>query len=97
LQGNGKISAGAKTSYVTTDKAANYFSIINNVIEPDFDKTNYVLYKGTINAAYISGNKDRKWFSVQLGDVLPVVNPVLLSVLVIFTWKRQSAFCINLS
>lgn len=67
LKADGKLSAGLKASYVTTDNAANYFSTVNNVTEADFDKTNHFLYKEGITAAYVNGSKDWKRLSMQLG------------------------------
>ncbi len=67
LSEKAKISGGIKSSYVSTDNAARYFNTINQVTEPDYDKTNHFLYKETINAAYVSSNRDWKFFSLQLG------------------------------
>lgn len=67
LQGDVKLAAGLKFSQVKTDNAAAYFATVNNVIVPDFDKTNHFLYTEGIKAAYINGNKDWKAFSVQAG------------------------------
>ncbi len=62
-----KISGGIKSSFVNTDNAAKYFNTFNQVTEPDYDKTNHFIYKETINAAYVSSNRDWKYFSLQLG------------------------------
>jgi hypothetical protein len=67
VSGGGKIAAGAKLSYVTTDNAANYYWTTNGRTEMDVDKTNRFLYKEGINAVYVNGNKDWKSFSLQLG------------------------------
>jgi outer membrane receptor protein involved in Fe transport len=62
-----KVAAGAKVSYVSTDNAANYFTVINNITETDYDKTNHFLYRETINAAYLNLNKDWSRLSLQAG------------------------------
>lgn len=62
-----KVSGGIKSSFVNTDNAAKYFNTFNQVTEPDYDKTNHFIYKETINAAYVSSNRDWKYFSLQLG------------------------------
>jgi len=67
LTANTKLGAVAKLSYVSTDNAANYFTIFNNVTKADYDKTNHFLYKETIKAAYLNLNKDWKQFSIQSG------------------------------
>ena len=67
LSGGGKISTGAKVSYVTTDNIADYFWTVNGRTEMDVDKTNHFKYKEGINAIYVNGNKDWKSFSFQLG------------------------------
>jgi hypothetical protein len=67
LAGGGKVSAGAKVSYVTTDNAANYSWTVDGRTEMDIDKTNHFLYNEGINAVYVNGNKDWKSFSLQLG------------------------------
>ncbi|PTR01062.1 outer membrane receptor protein involved in Fe transport [Mucilaginibacter yixingensis] len=63
----GKVEAGAKSSYVNTDNAANYFNVINTVTTPDYNKTNRFLYRENINAAYINYNQEFKRFSIQAG------------------------------
>lgn len=67
ISANTKLGAGAKVSYVNTDNAANYFTLINNTRNPDYDKTNHFLYKETINAGYLNLNKDWKHLSLQAG------------------------------
>jgi hypothetical protein len=62
-----KIDAGAKSSQTQTDNVADYFSTMNNVTKPDYDKTNHFIYKEAIHAAYINGSQDGKRWSIQLG------------------------------
>ena len=67
LKSKAVFAAGAKTSFVNTDNAANYFTVINNITAPDYNITNHFLYKETINAAYVNLNKDWSKFSMQAG------------------------------
>jgi hypothetical protein len=62
-----KIDAGAKSSQTKTDNVADYFSTVNNVTTPDYDKTNHFIYKEIIHAAYINGAQEGKRWSMQLG------------------------------
>ncbi len=67
LKKSAKIEAGIKTSYITTDNIAQYFTTINNSTNPDYDKSNHFIYKENINAAYLNFSKEIKRFSLQLG------------------------------
>lgn len=62
-----KIDAGAKSSQTETDNVADYFLTVNNVTEPDYDKTNHFIYKENIHAAYINSSHEGKRWSMQLG------------------------------
>lgn len=62
-----KMEAGVKSSYVTSDNNANYFNIINNTKNIDWDKTNHFIYKENINAAYINFSKTIKKWGLQAG------------------------------
>lgn len=62
-----KIDAGAKSSQIKTDNVADYFSTVNNVTKPDYDKTNHFIYKENIHAAYINSSHEGKRWSMQLG------------------------------
>jgi hypothetical protein len=62
-----KVDAGAKSSYTKTDNVADYFSTVNNLTKPDYDKTNHFIYKEAIHAAYINGSHEGKRWSMQLG------------------------------
>ena len=63
----GKLEAGAKSSYVSTDNAANYFNITNFGETVDYGKTNNFIYKENINALYVNFNRQIKKFNFQLG------------------------------
>lgn len=67
LKGKAKLEAGAKSSYVNTDNAANYFDLLNGVSTADYGKTNRFLYKENINAAYVNFNKNFGRFAIQTG------------------------------
>lgn len=67
FKGKAKLEAGAKSSYVNTDNAANYFNLINGQNTIDYNNTNRFLYKENINAAYINFNKSFGRFSLQIG------------------------------
>jgi len=67
LKNKGKFEAGVKSSYVSTDNAANYFDLISGVLVPDYSSTNRFLYKENINAAYANYNQSLGRISVQAG------------------------------
>jgi outer membrane receptor protein involved in Fe transport len=57
LKKGAKLELGAKSSYVQTDNAANYFIVAPTSESIDYDKTNHFNYKENINAAYVNYNK----------------------------------------
>lgn len=65
---NGKLEAGIKASFVKTDNDARYDSLINNLLVPDFGRTNHFVYEEQIQAAYVNLQKplNKKW-DMQLG------------------------------
>src|SRR5690606_23577658 len=67
LPGKAKIAAGLKTSYVSTDNAADYFIYENNIPSVDYDKTNRFKYDENINAAYLNFNKNFPRILIQTG------------------------------
>lgn len=67
LKGNAKVDAGVKSSYVTTDNAANYFDINNGLTTINYNLSNQFLYNENINAAYLNYSKSIKRFSLQSG------------------------------
>lgn len=62
-----KMDAGVKFSYVTSDNNANYFNVVNNNKNIDWDKSNHFIYKENINAAYINLSKTIKKWGLQAG------------------------------
>jgi hypothetical protein len=67
LKNKGQFEAGIKTSYVSTDNAANYYNYQNNLPVIDYNFTNQFFYKENINAAYINFRKEVKRISFQAG------------------------------
>ena len=60
-----KMETGLKTSYIKTDNDAQYFTTVNNVTSPDYEKTNHFIYDENINAAYINFSKELQRFTLQ--------------------------------
>lgn len=67
LKKQGKIEAGIKSSYVSTDNQANYYNLIGGDWQTDYGKTNRFQYKENINAAYLNISKQYKKIGVQAG------------------------------
>lgn len=67
IKNHGRVEAGLKSSYVTTDNETVYYSLSGTTQTPDYSKTNHFLYRENINAAYVNVNKDWKRWSVQAG------------------------------
>lgn len=68
FKNNLKLDAGWKSSWVTNDNASDYFTMENNIWEPDYGKTNHFIYKENINAIYANINTQIKKWSLQLGS-----------------------------
>jgi len=62
-----QLQLGAKTSYVATNNAADYYNIVNGHGYVDNTTTNRFLYNENINAAYLSYSRKLRRFSLQLG------------------------------
>lgn len=67
LATGGRLEAGAKTSYTTTDNVADYFNATAGSSTPDYDKTNHFQYREGLNAAYLNVNKEWARLSLQAG------------------------------
>ncbi|MEO7046719.1 MAG: outer membrane beta-barrel family protein, partial [Ferruginibacter sp.] len=67
LKAGGKWEAGIKTSFVNTDNTADFFDVINNVSNPNYQFSNRFKYKENINALYTNYSKDWIKFSLQAG------------------------------
>lgn len=67
LKNKATLETGVKASYTNTDNIANYYSILQRLAIPDYDKTNHFVYDENIYAAYLNVKKDNKHFGWQLG------------------------------
>lgn len=68
LSGKVKLSVGWKSSFVTSDNNAQYFTWIDNSWQTDSSVTNHFVYKEDIHAGYINFNKEfSKGWAIQLG------------------------------
>ena len=63
----GKLSLGAKSSYVNSANDFKRFNVIEDAKHLDRDRSNDFNYKENINAAYINYNRPFKKVSLQLG------------------------------
>ena len=63
----GKLEAGFKTSFVSTDNDAKFWQILPTGPEVDSGKTNRFFYNEKNNAAYINVSKEYKKYNFQLG------------------------------
>ena len=63
----GRLSFGAKSSYVSSVNDFKRYNIIADAKNLDRDRSNDFNYKENINAAYVNFNRPIKSFSVQLG------------------------------
>lgn len=64
---NIRLETGWKSSYVSTDNDLRFDNWTNGIWQPDPQRTNHFVYDETIHAAYLSGNKDWKNWSLQAG------------------------------
>lgn len=67
LKNQGKLEAGVKVSFVTTDNDARFDSLKSGSWILDQNRSNHFIYKENVNAAYINFNKQYKKLNVQLG------------------------------
>jgi hypothetical protein len=74
LKNNIKLDAGLKSSVVKTDNEAKYFTHLNGVSIPDYEKTNTFRYQENINALYLEGYKEFKHLGVKAGIRLEQTN-----------------------
>lgn len=63
----GKLGFGAKFSSVKTDNTFDYFNVINNVKQQDWERSNHFTYTENVSAAYVNYNRSFKKFSIQAG------------------------------
>jgi len=67
LPGKAELSAGLKSSYVSTDNQSNWANLQGNNLVTDFSKSNHFRYTENINSAYINLKKDWQRWSLQAG------------------------------
>jgi iron complex outermembrane recepter protein len=67
LTGGAKLEIGGKTSYVSSDNDAKFFTVLPDQKLVDETKTNRFFYKEYNNAGYINFSKAYKKFDFQLG------------------------------
>ncbi|UFH52835.1 TonB-dependent receptor domain-containing protein [Spirosoma sp. KNUC1025] len=67
LRTGGRLEAGGKISYVTSDNDVRFETLTENGYVPDPQRTNHFLYNETITAGYLNANRDWGKWSVQAG------------------------------
>jgi outer membrane receptor protein involved in Fe transport len=67
IASKGKIEAGAKTSFVTSDNMPLFYDRSNGADMQDTGKSNHFVYGENINAGYINTSRDWQKWSVQIG------------------------------
>lgn len=63
----GRLSAGAKVSYVNSVNDFKRYNIVEDVKDLDRDRSNDFIYRENINAAYVNYSRQFKKFTLQLG------------------------------
>ncbi|GAB4023971.1 outer membrane beta-barrel family protein [Spirosoma koreense] len=64
---SGRLEAGSKMSYVTSDNDVRFETLTETGYVPDPARTNHFLYDETIVAAYLNASRDWSKWSVQAG------------------------------
>ena len=67
LKNQGKLEAGVKVSFVTSDNNARFDSLRSSGWVLDENRSNHFIYKENINAAYVNFNRQYKKLNVQVG------------------------------
>jgi iron complex outermembrane recepter protein len=67
IKGGGKLEAGFKTSYVSSDNDAQFFNVFSSGRIVDETKTNRFFYEEYNNAGYINYNREFKKWNFQVG------------------------------
>ena len=67
LKENGRLEAGVKTSFVSSDNDAKFYDVSTGIAINDTTKTNRFLYDEYNNAAYLNYSREYKKFNFQLG------------------------------
>ena len=63
----GKLGAGVKFASVKTNNTFDFFNVINDVKQQDWEKSNKFTYTENVSAAYVNFNRSFKKFSFQAG------------------------------
>lgn len=63
----GKLGAGIKTAYITTDNTFMFYNVINDIRNLDETVSNEFTYKENVNAAYVNYNTQIKKFGINAG------------------------------
>lgn len=63
----GKLGAGVKFASVKTKNTFDFFNVINDVKQQDWEKSNQFTYTENVSAAYVNFNRSFKKFSFQAG------------------------------
>lgn len=67
LRSGGRLEAGGKVSYVTSDNDVRFETLTANGYIPDPQRTNHFLYDETITAGYLNASRDWGKWSIQAG------------------------------
>ena len=62
-----KLEAGLKAAIVTTDNNLKFFTMVDDVANPDTDRSNHFIYTENVNAGYINYAREFTKSSLQLG------------------------------
>lgn len=67
LKSGARLEAGAKWSYVSSDKDAKFYNVFSTTTVVDETKTNHFLYEEYNYAGYLNFSKEEKKFNYQIG------------------------------
>lgn len=67
LQGGARLEAGAKISYVSSDKDARFYNVFQSATLVDVAKTNHFIYEEYNYAGYLNFSKELKKVNFQVG------------------------------
>ncbi len=65
--GKGKLGVGAKFAQVKTDNTFDFYNVINNSKQQDWERSNRFTYTEKVSAAYVNYNRAYKKWSYQIG------------------------------
>jgi iron complex outermembrane receptor protein len=67
IENYGRIEAGYKSSFVSTDNTAAYYDVVGDELLPNYEFSNRFKYSENIHAGYLNYAKEWSRFSLQLG------------------------------